>query len=39
MAVTTNRADANHDGFVSTAEAKKLPVELQDNLCNFKLYR
>jgi len=39
VAVMAKRADANHDGFISTAEAKKLPVDLQDNFRNFKLYR
>ncbi|MFT3713302.1 MAG: hypothetical protein QM817_37075 [Archangium sp.] len=39
VAVMAKRADTNHDGFISTAESKKLPVDLQDNFKNYKLYR
>jgi hypothetical protein len=39
VAVMAKRADANNDGFLSTSEAKKLPVDLQDNFRNYKLYR
>ena len=39
VAVMAKRADANHDGFISAAESKNLPVDLQDNLRNFKLHR
>ena len=39
VAVMAKRADTNHDGVISTAESKKLPVDLQDNFKNYKLYR
>ena len=39
VSVMAARADTNRDGYISTAEAKKLPVDLQDNFANYKLFR
>lgn len=39
VAVMTKRADTNRDGFISTAEARKLPTDLQDNFANYKAFR
>ena len=39
VAVMADRADANHDGFISAAESKKLPVDLRDNFANYQLFR
>ncbi|MDX2013312.1 MAG: hypothetical protein SFW67_24160 [Myxococcaceae bacterium] len=39
VAVMAKRADVNGDGFLSRAEARRLPVDLQDNFKNYSLYR
>jgi len=39
VALKAKAADINRDGSISPAEAKNLPVDLQDNFANFKLYR
>ena len=33
------RADTNGDGFISTAESRKLPRDLQDNFANYVALR
>lgn len=39
VAVNAKRADVNGDGFISGAEVKNLPKDLQDNLRNYAALR
>ena len=39
VAVKAHQADANGDGLLSTAEAKKLPKDVRDNFANFLTWR
>jgi len=39
VAVHAKRVDTNNDGFISAAEAKKLPKDLQDNFRNYSAFR
>lgn len=39
VAVNAKRADVNGDGFITTAEAKRLPADLRDNFRNYAALR
>ena len=39
VAVQAERADKNHDGYLTTAEAKSLPKDVRDNFANYLLWR
>jgi len=39
VAVQAQKADANGDGYLTTAEAKKLPKDVRDNFANFLAWR
>ena len=38
-AVQAEKADKNHDGYLTTVEAKSLPKDVRDNFANFLLWR
>ncbi len=39
VAVQANKADVNHDGFLSTIEAKKMPKDVRDNFAHYLALR
>ena len=39
VAVGAEKADKNHDGYLSATEAKDLPKDVRDNFANFLIWR